>query len=66
MPNNETQNKIEKLRKQVKRFEEKGYSDTAAHQMLSNLLAEQPADGVPVRSADKAKQEKTTNAKQDL
>jgi len=56
MQNKEQQ--IEKLRKQVKRFEEKGYKDTAAHQMLVNLLKENSADGVSIRSAKKVKQEK--------
>ena len=63
MPNNDKQ--IEKLRKQVKRFEEKGYTDTAAHQMLANLLKES-AEGVSLRSTKKVKQEITENGKQDL
>ena len=50
--------RIEKLRRQVKRFEDKGYKDTAAHQMLANLLKSD--DGVPVRNAT-AKQEKKSH-----
>lgn len=54
---------IEKLRRQVKRFEEKGYFDTAAHQMLANLL--KSAGGEPPETR-KAKQEKPVNGKQNL
>lgn len=53
MPNNEKQ--IEKLQKQVKRFEEKGYTDTAAHQMLNNLL--HPVEGVTPRNTKKVNKE---------
>lgn len=59
MPNKQ----IEKLQKQVKRFEEKGYMDTAAHQMLENLLKEHPAEGVFPRNTEKVKQEKLQNGK---
>lgn len=59
MPNDK-EKLIEKLKKQVKRFEEKGYMDTAAHQMLANLLKES-AEGVSPRNAKKAKQETINN-----
>jgi len=60
------QNKqIEKLKQQVKRFEEKGYFDTAAHQMLANLLKKDSVEGVSPRNTDKVKQE-NKNGKQDL
>lgn len=49
---------IEKLRKQVKQYERKGYTDTAAHTMLAKLLADNPVDGVPVRNTKKVIQEK--------
>ena len=63
MPNNEKQNKIEKLRKQVKRYEDKGYKDTAAHIMLARLLGEYPAEGVSPRNAKKVVQEKIEHGK---
>ena len=53
--------KIEKLRKQVAQYERKGYKNTAAHIMLAKLLVDNPVDGVPVRNAKKAVQEKITN-----
>lgn len=53
---------IEKLKKQVKRFEDKGYFDTAAHQMLANLLKDS-AEGVPPRSTAPVKQENVKNGK---
>lgn len=52
MPNKE---QIEKLQKQVKRFEEKGYTNTAAHQMLNNLL--HPVEGVTPRNTKKVNKE---------
>lgn len=52
---------IEKLKKQVAKYEAKGYTDTAAHQVLANLLKEHPAEGVPFRNAKKAKQENLNN-----
>jgi len=58
MLNNEKQDKIDKLRKQVKRYDDKGYKDTAAHIMLARLLGEYPAEGVSPRNAKKAAQEK--------
>jgi len=54
---------IEKLQKQVKQYEAKGYFDTVTHQMLANLL--KSVEGVSPRSTDKVKQE-TKNGKQDL
>ena len=53
MPNKEKQ--IEKLRKQVARFEAKGRKDTAAHIMLARLL--KPVEGVTPRNAKKVTQE---------
>lgn len=55
MPNNDKEKQIEKLKKQVKRFEEKGYMDTAAHQMLKNLL--HPEEGVIPRNTKKVNKE---------
>jgi hypothetical protein len=40
--------RIEKLQYQVRRFEEKGYTDTPHHQELARLLGQTP----PVRNAD--------------
>lgn len=54
----EKERQIEKLKKQVARFEAKGYHDTAAHKMLAALL--NPDDGVTVRNS---KQEKPNNGK---
>lgn len=64
MPNDKDR-QIEKLKKQVKRFEEKGYTDTAAHKMLANLLKDS-AEGVSLRSTKKVKQETTENGEQNL
>jgi len=64
MQNKEKERQIEKLKRQVRQFEAKGYTDTAAHQMLANLL--KSADGVSVRSAPVAKQEKKEDGKQNL
>jgi hypothetical protein len=58
MQNKEKQ--IEKLRRQVRRFEDKGYFDTAAHQMLANLLKSEGGEPPETR---KAKQEKITHGK---
>lgn len=60
---NEIDKQIEKLRKQVERYEAKGYFNTAAHEMLANLLKPQAANR-PKR--ENAKQENLTNGKQDL
>lgn len=49
---------IEKLRQQVRRYEEKGMYNTAAHQMLARLEETQKSnDVVNRRNAVKAKQE---------
>ena len=63
MQNKEKQ--IEKLKKQVKRFEDKGYFDTAAHQMLANLLKDSD-EGVSPRNTETVKQENKKNGKQNL
>ena len=52
MPNSK---QIEKLKKQVARYEAKGRYDTAAHKMLARLL--QPVEGVTPRNTKKVKQE---------
>ena len=67
MLNNEQKRLKEKLEKQVKRFEEKGYTDTAAHQVLTSLQKadKQPAEGVSLRSTKKVKQE-DADGEQDL
>lgn len=59
MPNKQ----IEKLKAQVKRFEDKGYTDTAAHQMLANLLKKDSVEGVSPRSTGKVKQETKEDGK---
>ncbi len=55
---------IEKLKRQVKRFEEKGYYDTAAHEMLKRLLHSD--EGVTPRNTKKVKQEIEPDGKQNL
>lgn len=56
-----TQNdtRIEKLTRQVRRFEEKGLFDTAAHEVLANLLKaqKQPVEGVTPRNVGRGAQE---------
>jgi len=52
---NDNERLIEKLKKQVKRFEEKGYTNTAAHQALRNLL--NPVEGVTPRNTKKVSKE---------
>lgn len=51
----EKEKRIEKLKRQVARFEAKGYKDTAAHEALRSLL--NPLEAVSPRSAKKAKPE---------
>lgn len=54
----EKEKRIEKLKKQVEQYERKGYTDTAAHQVLASLLGEsKPVEGVNPRNAKKAKVE---------
>lgn len=49
---------IEKLKKQVERYEAKGYKDTAAHQMLASLQKKkQPAAGATPQKRQQVKQE---------
>ena len=58
------QNKrIEKLRKQVARYEAKGYVNTAAHQLLAREL--KLVEAVKPRNTKKVIQEEP-NGKQDL
>ena len=46
---------IEKLKRQVERFEAKGYTDTAAHVALARLL--NPPEAVSPRNTKKVKPE---------
>lgn len=59
MLNDEQLRMKSKLEKQVRRFEEKGYMDTAAHQVLARLLEaeKQSAEGIIPRNTKKVKQE---------
>jgi hypothetical protein len=57
MLNDEQKRLKEKLLKQVKRYEEKGYTDTAAHTVLANLLKAESDEGVNPRNTKKVKQE---------
>lgn len=59
MLNDEQLRMKSKLEKQVRRFEEKGYMDTAAHQVLARLqeAEKQPAEGIIPRNTKKVKQE---------
>lgn len=67
MLNDEQLRMKSKLQAQVKRFEEKGYFDTAAHQVLARLLEaeKQSAEDITPRNTRKVKQE-AVNGKQDL
>lgn len=63
---NEEQTRLKnKLIKQVQRYEEKGYTDTAAHSVLASLLKTESAGGVPAKNTKKVKQEQA-NGEQDL
>ena len=64
MLNDEQKRQKEKLEKQVKRFEEKGYFDTVAHVLLARLQ-EHSVEGVTPRNTKKVKQE-VANGEQDL
>ena len=51
------QNDIEKLKRQVEKYEAKGYFDTAAHQMLKRLLEKKTEEGVSLGTPKKVKTE---------
>ena len=59
MLNDEQLRMKSKLEKQVRRFEEKGYTDTAAHQVLARLqeAEKQSAESITPRNTKKVKQE---------
>jgi hypothetical protein len=57
MLNNEQKAFKERLLQQVKRYEEKGYMNTAAHTCLSLLLTAESEGGVPAKNTKKVKQE---------
>lgn len=59
MLNDEQKRLKSKLERQVRRFEEKGYTDTAAHQVLARLQkAEiQSVEGIIPRKPQRVKQE---------
>ena len=65
MLNDEQKRLKEKLLRQVQRYEEKGYTDTAAHSILASLLKIESAGGVPAKNTKKVKQEQA-NGEQDL
>lgn len=59
MLNDEQKRLKEKLERQVRRYEEKGYADTAAHVALARLLEteKQSVEGVTPRNTRRVKQE---------
>ena len=53
----EREREIAKLREQVRRFDEKGYKNTAAHIMLARYLGENLPEAVSPQNAEQVKPE---------
>ena len=56
---------IEKLKRQVKRAEEKGNFNSAHHQVLAGYLQGQPVEGVTPRNTRRGDKEAVKNGKQN-